>query len=250
MVKPSNLRLSPRLLAWSAALLLAAPRFAVAGEGGLPLAETAGALAALDRVIQANTNALGAFHQRGVLHFQRGELAAAVADFDRVIALDPARAPEYWQRGIALYYLGRYADGRRQFERHQTVNPDDVENAAWHFLCVAKQENPAAARKVLMAIHGDGRVPMMKILELFAGKATAADVLAEAARGNPGPAELRGRLFYAHLYLGLFAAANGDAPGEREHLRLAVTDYAGDHYMADVARVHWALLPPPPAAKP
>ena len=61
----------------------------------------------------------------------------------------PDEAPYLWQRGIALYYAGRYDDCRRQFESHRSVNPDDVENAAWHFLCVARAESPAKARAAL-----------------------------------------------------------------------------------------------------
>ena len=205
-------------------------------------AQRRAAVREMDGLIRANPAAIGAFHQRGVLQFQLGEMAGAIRDFDQVIKLAPDRAPDYWQRGIALYYAGRYADGRKQFELHQTVNPNDVENAAWHFLCVAKQESPAAARKVLIPIPGDGRIPMMKILDLFAGKATAEDVLREAAKGNPPSEELRSRLFFAHLYLGLFAAANGDAVGEREHIQKSVTEFSEPHYMGDVARVHWTIL--------
>ncbi len=206
------------------------------------VAQRRAAVREMDGLIHANPAAISAYHQRGVLQFQLGDMAASIRDFDQVIKLAPDRAPDYWQRGIALYYAGRYADGRKQFELHQTVNPNDVENAAWHFLCVAKQESPAAARKVLIPIHGDGRIPMMKILDLFAGKATPADVLREAVQGNPSPDELRSRLFFAHLYLGLFAAANGDAAGEREHIQKSVTEFSESHYMGDVARVHWAIL--------
>ena len=69
--------------------------------------------------------------------FLAGRVKESVAGFDRVAALVPDAAPQLWQRGIALYYAGRYQDCRTQFESHRTVNPDDVENAAWHFLCVA-----------------------------------------------------------------------------------------------------------------
>ena len=90
---------------------------------------------------------------RAVAEFEQGRFGASVAAFDELARLMPDRAPHLWQRGIALYYAGRYADCRRQFESHRTVNPDDVENAAWHFLCVAREQNhrartggPAAGR--------------------------------------------------------------------------------------------------------
>jgi lipoprotein NlpI len=86
---------------------------------------------------------------QAVVDFRAGRIAEAVAGFDRVAAAVPQQAPQLWQRGIALFYAGRFDDCRRQFESHRTVNPDDVENAAWHFLCVAKSESPAARTECL-----------------------------------------------------------------------------------------------------
>jgi len=71
--------------------------------------------------------------------------------------------PQLWQRGIALYYAGRYDDCRKQFEAHRTVNPDVVENAAWHFLCVARADSVAAARAALLPVGPDRRVPMHEV---------------------------------------------------------------------------------------
>src|SRR5207244_800732 len=76
--------------------------------------------------------------RRGMDQFQWGHIKESLADFDRAIALAPKQAPYLWQRGISLYYAGRYDDGRKQFELHQTVNGNDVENAAWRFLCMAR----------------------------------------------------------------------------------------------------------------
>src|SRR4030095_5214325 len=79
---------------------------------------------------------------RAIADFQRGRVAESVAGFDKLVKLVPDTEPQLWQRGIALYYVGRYRDCRAQFESHRTVNPNDVENAAWHFLCVARAESP------------------------------------------------------------------------------------------------------------
>src|SRR5688572_30587041 len=82
--------------------------------------------------------------------FLAGRLKESLVGFDRVVALAPQAAPQLWQRGIALYYAGRYQDCRAQFESHRTVNPNDVENPAWHFMCVAKADSPAKARTALL----------------------------------------------------------------------------------------------------
>ena len=89
---------------------------------------------------------------RAVADFESGRFAESAAGFDGLITIVPESAPQLWQRGIALYYAGRFKDCRAQFELHRTVNPDDVENAFWHFLCVARAESPEKARAALLPV--------------------------------------------------------------------------------------------------
>ena len=89
----------------------------------------------------------------------------------------PKLAPDHWRRGIALYYAGKFDDGRKQFDLHRTVNPEDVENSAWHYLCNARANTPKKAREDLIPVTKDARVPMKQVLELFAGKIKPPDVL-------------------------------------------------------------------------
>jgi lipoprotein NlpI len=176
---------------------------------------------------------------RATADFARGAVEQAAAGFDEVARLVPAAAPQLWQRGIVLYYVGRYADCRAQFESHRTVNPNDVENAAWHFLCVARAESPAAARAALLPVGPDARPIMRQVYDLFRGVLTPEAVLTSAG------GSLSGR-FYAHLYLGLYFEAMGDAPRAREHITQAAADqYAPAGYMHTVARVHLARLAAP-----
>ena len=206
------------------------------------------------RSIERSPRNAAAYQRRGEDHFRLGHFKESVADFDKVIELEPDREPYHWQRGISLYYAGEFERGARQFEKHKTVNPDDVENAAWHYLCVARVSGVEKAREVLIPVTGDPRVPMAQVQALFAGKATPDDVLAAANAGNPAEAERRGRLFYAHLYIGLHHEAAGNADAARRHILLAAEKYAGDDYMGDVARAHAGLLqagatPAPPKSE-
>jgi lipoprotein NlpI len=194
--------------------------------------------AAYTQAIRLDPKRAPAYQRRGVARFMAAKPKEAVEDFDKYLQFRPDERPHHWQRGIALYYAGRYEDGARQFELHKTVNPHDVENSAWHFLCVAKNKGVESARTVLIDVSGDERVPMMKVQELLAGKATPADVLAEAKRGDPGENELRVRMFYAHLYLGLYHEALGDAARAHEHIDLAAGKFHVEGYMGGVARVH------------
>jgi lipoprotein NlpI len=183
------------------------------------------------------------YNRRGAEHFKKGNIQQSVDDFDRAIQLDPAQAPYHWQRGISLYYAGRYDEGRKQFELHQTVNGNDVENAAWRYLCMARAGTVARARASILPIEHDSRVPMMEIYALYKGKATVEEVLAAARAGHPTAEVLSERLFYAHLYIGLYYEAAGDAKGAREHIAIA-NEHRIDHYMGDVARVHLQLMRP------
>jgi lipoprotein NlpI len=174
---------------------------------------------------------------RGVAEFEQGRFAASATTFDELAKMMPDRAPQLWQRGIALYYAGRFADCRRQFESHRTVNPDDVENAVWHFLCVARGQNPDAARAALLPVGPDPRVPMREVDEMFRGALTP-DAVMKAA-GNDGDGQ-----FYGNLYVGLYLEATGHRALALPHIKVAASErYATvGGYMHMVARVHLKVL--------
>jgi lipoprotein NlpI len=177
-----------------------------------------------------------AWFREGVSQFFEAKPKESVAAFDRLLELVPEVKPKLWQRGLALYYADDFVRGREQFEVHQTVNSADVENAAWHFLCVARLEGVEAARKSLIPIEGDSRVPMKQVHDLFAGTGTVAQVL-EAAEQGEGE-ELRNHRCFAHLYLGLYFEALGKVDRAKEHILKAANDFSMDHYMGQCAVVH------------
>lgn len=170
---------------------------------------------------------------RAIDDFLAGRVKESVTGFDRVVTLVPNAAPELWQRGIALYYVGRYDDCRKQFESHRTVNPNDVENPAWHFLCVAHLESPAKARAALLPVGPDQRSPMREVYEMFKGTMTPDAVL--AAAGQSASAR-----FYAELYVGLYYEATGNKTAGLAHLKAAASQqYANaGGYMHRVATLH------------
>ncbi len=206
--------------------------------------EPAKAVADYDQAIKLDSRMADAWQHRGGEHFKLGHVKESIADFDKFIELMPQQAPHHWQRGISLYYAGRFEEGRKQFESHQTVNPNDVENAVWHFLCVARADGLEKARAGLIPIKGDARAPMMEVHALFAGKAKPEEVLKAAGEGGPPTSQLNRQLFYAHLYLGLYFEAIGDDKRAREHITKAAGQYRTDDYMGDVARVHSRLRGP------
>ena len=160
-----------------------------------------------------------AIFDRAIADFRSGRITESVAGFDTLARLVPDEAPQLWQRGIALYYAGRFKDCRAQFESHRTVNPNDVENAAWHFACVARAESSQSARAALLPVGPDSRSPMAEIYQMFRGTLAPEQVLA-AAGARPGSQ------FYAHLYLGLYFEALGNKARALEH----ITEAAADRY--------------------
>jgi lipoprotein NlpI len=174
---------------------------------------------------------------RAIDDFLAGRVKESVTGFDRVAALVPNAAPELWQRGIALYYVGRYDDCRKQFESHRTVNPNDVENPAWHFLCVAHAESPAKARAALLPVGPDQRSPMREVYEMFKGTMTPEAVLAAAGQSTSAR-------FFAELYVGLYYEANGNKTAGLTHLKAAASEqYAtAGGYMHRVAMLHPLLV--------
>lgn len=193
-------------------------------------------LAALSAGVHAQ-GAAEAIFRRAIFDFEQGRLEDAAAGFDTVAELLPAQAPYLWQRGIALYYVARYGDCREQFESHRTVNPNDVENAAWHYLCVAREESPESARAALLPVGPDSRVPMQEIYELYRGD-LAPDAILPAAGDRPSAQ------FYAHLYLGLYHEAQGQADAALRHIRAAADGRyrRSGGYMHMVAEVHLGVL--------
>ncbi len=101
----------------------------------------------------------------------------------------------------------------------------------------------------MLPITGDLRVPMREIYELFRGNMSVDDVLKATRKDDPSDVELENRRFYAQLYLGLYFEAKGNKDQAYEHIKRAATEFVADHYMGDVARVHFKRLLAPAASK-
>jgi len=199
------------------------------------------ALALATKAIEADPKYADAYQFRGIVHFKLGKIEPSIRDFDKYIELRPEKKISHWQRGISYYYAGKYDEGRKQFEGYQDFDSNDVENAVWRFMCMAKVGGIDKARKAILKIGDDKRVPMRQVYDLFKGELKPDDVLAAAKAGNPAKGQLNSQLFYAHLYVGIYYDLAGDRKRALENLDAAV-DHRIGHYMWDVARVHRDLL--------
>ena len=165
-----------------------------------------------------------------------GESKRAIEMFERYLAKRPDDRPYLWQLGIAFYFDGKFKEGAKLFEIHREVNPNDVENAAWHFLCIAKNESPEKAKQLLLPAPNDSRAPMAEVLEMLRN-GDPEPVKQRMKSFTPGTTAEKSAKFYGHFYLGLYADALGDDTTAKQHLKLAATD-APRNYMGDVAKVY------------
>jgi lipoprotein NlpI len=195
------------------------------------------AITLLTSLIEKDAKFADAWYLRGRANFCVGKIAESVADFDKFVQLSPNAESRQWERGIAYYYAGEFAKGAKQFELYQTYHDQDVENSVWRYLCVARTEGVEKAQSNMLPISEDRRVPMMQIYDLYRGKLKPDDVLTAAKAGSPTKEVLNTRLFYAHLYLGLWHEAASRAAEAKEHL-LKAEEHKIGHYMWDVAHVH------------
>lgn len=209
--------------------------------------DNAAAIRLSTQAIALDQNLASAYQNRGRELFRAGRIRESIVDFDTYVRLQPQAEPQQWERGIAYFYAGQFEKGAAQFELYQTFDGHDVENSVWRFLCMVPKQGVARAQEVMLPIENDRRIPMMNVYELFRGKCQPNDVLTAARAGNPDPTVLAGRLFYAHLYLGLWYDALGKKDDARRYTDLAADEKLKSHprinqYMWDVARIHQKFL--------
>lgn len=206
------------------------------------------ALEEINKAIAKVPNQSQLYLIRGSLLFRSGKVDESLPDFDKVLELDPQLKPYLWQRGIALYYAGKYEDSLEQFVVHREVNPNDVENAFWHFLCAVKLRGVAAAQHDVLLSGKDNRVPMMQVQDMIQGKATPEAVIAAAERNRRTIDGSDYDRFYGYLYVGLYYDALGREDDARKWMEKCVAEKVHG-YMGDVAKVHWDRMQKPTSEK-
>src|SRR5262245_30499591 len=203
--------------------------YVVRGSVRDALEQHAEAVADFRNAIRLDPKAADAYDRLGSSLFKLGKFAESLRAFDRFLELRPEQKAGHWRRGITCYYARQYDEGRKQFEAYEAVDTNDVENAVWRYLCMVPAVGVEKARAAMLKVGKDRRVPMMEVYDLFRGQLKPADVLAAVERDKPGAAERGKRLFYAHLYLGLYHESLGDRKRALEHLTTAA-EHRIPHY--------------------
>ncbi|TWU47280.1 lipoprotein NlpI [Rubripirellula tenax] len=197
------------------------------------------AIKAANEMIRDHGDNVQAIAASADVYLRAGKPSEAVEQFDRFIEQEPDQMPYLWQRGIGLFFIGEYDKAADQFAKHRVVNPNDVENAAWHFLCIAKAQTPEKAKAMVLPAPGDRREPMDEVLAMLStgDVASVQSRMDAVAKLSPGSRDAEDARFYGELYLGLYADAVGNKDKAIKHLRAAAKDAPRD-YMGDVARVY------------
>lgn len=218
----------------------------IRGQIGTSRREFAAAIDDFSRALQLDPSRPDALDLRGTTHFKMAKIKESLADYDQYIRMRPMAAAAHWRRGLTLYYADKFADGVAQFTTSDKEEPNDVENAVWHFLCNARVKGIEKARGEFLKVGRDSRGEyMMKIFEMFKGTAKPDEVFAAAEKGDLTDRKRDYQRFYAHYYVGMYLEATGDAKRSLEHLKKAVEKYPIGDYMMDVARVHIKLREKP-----
>lgn len=188
-----------------------------------------------NQLICSQPNNPKAYIQRGMANFKLAKIDESILDFDQAEKLNPKVSPYLWQRGLSYYYAERFEEGARQFELDLSVNPQDVEETVWRYLCIARLKGITDAQNSLLIVKNDPRLVMRSVYELFAGNCTIEDVLAA------GEQEAIRDKFYSNLYIGLYYEAQSHSGRAREYIVRAANDYQLDDYMWYLAGVHQTL---------
>ena len=203
-------------------------------------------LAEGDAAVAKDANSVGGRSDRGDAHLFLGQFRESVADFEKMIALDPAQDAPHWRLGIAYYFAGDFAKSARQFEKYHAFDGRDRENGIWNFLAQVKTDGLEKARAEMLVYTRFDREPFPSLYEMFAGKKTPDEVLAEIEK--KGLADKEGVAFFANYYCGLGEELLGHRARALELLQKAVASPlgrgapGGPGYMWQVARLHWERL--------
>jgi lipoprotein NlpI len=232
-------------------LLLAHAAFAA--EPPLPAALRAEMIASFEKSRAGADAALAAepastdwLTRRGDARLFLGDAKGAVVDFEKEIALDPSHDAPHWRLGIAYLFAGDFAKSARQFEKYHAYDGRDRENGVWQFLANARVVGLEKARGAMLEYTRFDREPFPALYEMFAGKKTGAEVLAEMEKKGLG--EDASVMFFAHYYVGLNEDLLGQKDAAREHLAKAVSlalksgARGGPGYMGQVARLHYEAM--------
>lgn len=194
--------------------------------------------------------AVNSYSTRGDLQMFLGRFAEAEADYQKMVVLQPELDTSHWRLGIARYFAGHPKEAAGQFDRYHSFDNVDRENGIWRYLSHRAAFGKEKAKEQLLKYEKDDRPPFREVYQLFEGTMTPEAVLKSIPANLPESAR-ESRLFYAKLYIGLNAAAEGENTQARQALKEATLNPwpreagFGPNYMWHVGRLQYLKLTKP-----
>ena len=193
---------------------------------------------------------VNAYSTRGDLQMFLGRFAEAEADYQKMVTLKPELDVSHWRLGIAKYFAGHPEQAAGQFDRYHSFDNVDRENGIWRYLSHRVAFGKEKAKEQLLKYEKDDRPPFREVYQLFEGTMTPDEVLKSIPADLPESAR-ESRLFYAKLYIGMNAAAEGDEKLARQSLRESTLNSwprqagFGPNYMWHIGRLQYLKLQTP-----
>jgi lipoprotein NlpI len=185
-----------------------------------------------NEVIRLNPNLTVAYINRGIAYRNKQEYDRAIQDFNEAIRLNPNRAQGYRSRGNAAFDLGQYSSAQGDFKRSWNLEPTDPYVAIWVYLAGARagqEERQELAKNAEKLKH---QRLTEKIISLYLGKLSPADLLA-AAKDSDAKKQSE-NLCEVNFYLGQYSLLRGERTDALKFFRAAVetgvtdfVEYAG-----------------------
>mmetsp|Transcript_14354 Transcript_14354/g.46850 ORF Transcript_14354/g.46850 Transcript_14354/m.46850 type:complete len:218 (-) Transcript_14354:900-1553(-) len=171
---------------------------------------------------------------KGMRLFEENDVEGSLAAFDEAADVAPGVKSRLWQRGLSLYYVDDFENAAEQFRSDVAQNPNDTEESIWFYLSTARLGKRGPK---LLDVGTDPRFVMRVVYDMFTGgDVTKVEAIAADAKANPA------NRFYAALYRGLYAEAQGDADASKDYITAALSTpgYSNPKadYMVALAQVH------------
>ena len=205
------------------------------------------AIESYDAKLKKKPESVDLLSRRGDMYLFAGKFSKSVADFEKMIELDPTTDAPHWRLGIAYYYIDNFKKGMHQFSKYHAYDALDRENGVWKFFCQANLEGIEKAQQNMLPYTRFDRHPFPDVYDLLAGKngITAESILKAAEESKESQSAKVRRLFFAHLYIGMWHEIHGRKKEALHHLNLATANQYGlstRTYMWQVARIHYEQL--------
>ncbi len=159
------------------------------------------------------------YSSRGEARLDQGDVDGAIADYSRSLGAEPGGDGAYFERGVAYFIKGDYAASAADLVRAQQKR-DDGYVAMWLYLARAHGKADAKAELAAKAAKLDRKWPA-PLIQLYLGHGTPESV--RAAAQNPDPMTQADQVCEANFYLAERLLLGNDTKGAKPLLEDAAS---------------------------